>query len=112
MALSIKPGENFMVRVNLLKKDGTPLDIANDLVSCTVSVVQNNSALVSYEYPNANLRIGEAANQLELEVLQSVSEKFVRGQVLVEVDAVATDAAFDTAGEQRKIAELFVAKVI
>lgn len=112
MALSIKAGENFLVRFNLLKKDGSALVIATDLISAVAEIKQNGKIIETLTYPAANLRVGETSNQLEIEVTQATSDLFTGGDITVKITVVATDAEFDTEEEQKKVYEKLVAKVV
>lgn len=110
MALRIKTGENFIVRLDLKDKDGSNL-LLSSLVSMGVDVKQNGSVLESMTYSSTNLRQGETTSQAEIEVRTTTSAKFKKGNVYLKVTVVAPDSDFDTESNQTKIEEILVAQV-
>lgn len=114
MALQIYPGENLMIRLNLIKKDGTPLVISTDLNSCTISLKQNGRVIETYTYPtpaNDYLRVGETTSQMELEITSAITAPLTKGALSIFVEVNADDTDFDEALTQDKKSDMLIATV-
>jgi len=101
----------MMVRINLLKKDGTPLVISTDVNTATCKLKQNGNVIETYSYPSDYLRVGETTNQLELEITSAITATFSKGPVFVFTEVNADDSDFDEALTQDKKNETLVAVV-
>lgn len=97
---TIKRGENTIIRKNLLDSDGeTPLVISS-LATISAQIKQYGYVLAEYVLlptPNpvqGQIRVGATTNQLEVEIVEALSETFKEGSVTMKILMRKADAQF------------------
>lgn len=87
-------GDNEIVKINLKDETGADQNISG-LYSITVFIIQQQRTLATYVYgTHTQVRQGDTAQQIALEVTQEVSKKLSAGTVYVQVLAYKTRAEF------------------
>ena len=89
--LSIKKGENALLKRFLKKKDKTDFN-RSEFSEFTLDLIQGGVVVESYEFPSTHLRAGAEDNEIEIEVSTAVSERFVGGKVVAKYIFTIPDA--------------------
>lgn len=77
--MKVQKGENLIVRINLKQQDGSALNLA-DLISLTVEINQLKKTYATYTLgDDPEIREGETANEVEIEIKTSVTSQMVSG---------------------------------
>jgi hypothetical protein len=104
MSVTLLKGENKIIRRNLFQSDGTtPLNVSS-LSLAKVTLIQNGTTIVTYTYgTNPELRLGTAANQLELELKKTVTAALLKGSVIIEweFEIASTEFVVDGVNNQQ-----------
>jgi len=94
--MRIYKGENLIVRIALRQQDGTPMNLS-DLISLKAEINQLKKTHAVYllgESPE--IREGNAANELEIEITSSLTSKMASGfDVWVRLTLQADNEEFD-----------------
>lgn len=104
---SIIRGNNIIVRINLQQQDGSDLDIV-DTTGLIVKLFQSRVEKFSYVYGvDPEIRIGAAANQIEIEIKTSVTLNLRIGDVVVgKVYLSVANSEFEVDLKQNLVGEI------
>lgn len=101
--MTIISGENLILKVNLFQSNGTtPL-----LISSTHSIVariKQTSTVATYTYSiSPQIRQGDSASQIEIEITQSLSALLKKGSVYLQLEIEFENSEFEVDDYQKDI---------
>lgn len=109
--MTIYSGENLIVKVNLFQSDGSTPLLLSSLQSLVVKVKQT-TVLATYTLgTNGQVRQGDSASQVEVEITQALSLLLKKGSVYLQIEMQVTNAEFEVDDYQKDIAVVEVFKV-
>lgn len=109
--MRINVGENFVYRVPIKDKTGTPV-LVSACSGISAEIKQKGKILQTLTYPSANCRTYSGdTHTLEIEVVQSLAAQFTKGDVHLRLTIVAPDSDMVTDGTQKKTVERLIAVV-
>lgn len=93
--MEIHRGENLIIRIVLTQQNGNPLNLS-DLISLKAEIVQLRRTVVTYILgEDAEIREGNTANEVEIELIKAVTSKLRFYPVSVKLTIEAPNAEFE-----------------